>query len=107
MKMYIQIQCAAKALDQGHGARFRQRLCEGWLACKQKTKRERKTQHPLTHGLMRQDFIHQQSSTIRHATCPTTGAESPPFTAERDQFFIMAGFTPDPEKTVLQHSAFQ
>jgi len=72
-----------------------------------KTARKRHTQHPLTHGLMRQDFVNQQRGAIRHTPSPATCAESPPFTAERDQFFIMAGFTADLQESVFKPSKFE
>lgn len=38
--------------------------------------RERHTQHPLTHGLMRQNLIHQQGCTVRHSTRTTVNKET-------------------------------
>ena len=83
------VQCAAKALYQGDSAGVCRSFCvsgfvgqvrgngaidyaqhfahdEG-LAGKQKAQRERDTEYPLTHGLMRQGFVHQQGSTVRHS----------------------------------------
>jgi len=77
------------------------------LAGKQEPQWQRQAQHPLSHGLMRQDVVYQQGSAIRHSACAATGAETAPFAAKSDQFFIVAGFTADPEKTVLEHAAFQ
>jgi hypothetical protein len=56
---------------------------------------------------MRQDIIHQQGGTVGHAPCPTTGAETASLTAKRYQFFIVAGFAPDPEKTMFKSATFQ
>jgi len=33
-------------------------------------------EHPLTHGLVGQHFIYQQSCTVCHSACPTTGAKA-------------------------------
>ncbi len=129
MKMYIKIQCATKTLDQGHGAGLCRSLCETCLACqvrgngavddaqhpghdmrvtgKQKAERERQAELPLTHGFIRQDSVNQKCSAVGHAARTTTGAETSLLTAEGDQFFIVAGFAPHPEKTVLQPSALQ
>ena len=59
----------------------------------------------LAHWLMRQDFVRQQSGTVGHSSCSTTGAKAAPFTTERDQFLTVTGFTPDPEKAMLQPAA--
>ena len=37
---------------------------------------KRYAKDPLTHGLMRQYFVHQQSSVVRHPPRPATGAET-------------------------------
>ena len=56
---------------------------------------------------MRQNLIDQQSGTIRHPPCATTGAEATSLTAESDQFFIVARLTPYPEKAMLKSSTLQ
>ena len=66
------------------------------LTGEQKTQWEREAEDPLAHGLMRQDFVYQQGSTVRHSSRPTTRAKTAPLTAERQQFFIVAGLAPDP-----------
>jgi hypothetical protein len=66
-----------------------------------------KYSHPLMHGLMGQDIIHQQSGAVGHSSCPATGAKTAAFTTERHQLLIMASLTPDPEKAMLQPAAFQ
>jgi hypothetical protein len=72
----------------------------GWLAGKQKAQRERYTENPLTHGLIRQDFVNKQGSAVRHPSRTTTGAETALLAAKRNQFLVITGFTPNPEKTV-------
>jgi hypothetical protein len=67
----------------------------------------RYAQHPLTHGLMGQDIIHQQSGAVGHSSCPATGAKTAAYTTERHQLLVMAGLTADPEKAMLQPAAFQ
>ncbi len=122
VEVNIQIQRAAEALDQGHGAGLCHGFCEARLAGqmrgdgavddgqrpghglgvagKQEPQWKRQAQHPLSHGLMRQDVVYQQGSAIRHSACAATGAETAPFAAKSDQFFIVAGLTADPEKTM-------
>jgi hypothetical protein len=56
---------------------------------------------------MRQDFIYQQGSTVRHPSCSTTGTETAPLATEGDKFLVMTGFTPNPKKTILKPSALQ
>ena len=77
------------------------------VAGEKKTERKRYTQHPLAHGLMRQDFVYEQSGTVCHTPSPATWAESPLFTAERVQFFIMAGFTAYPQESVFKPSTLE
>lgn len=74
---------------------------------KLRAQRERYTQHPLTHGLKRQDFIHQQCGTVHHSPCTTTGTEAALFTDKSDQFFIMTGITSGSEESMFKSSAFQ
>jgi hypothetical protein len=38
---------------------------------KQKAQWKRYAEHPLAHGLIRQDFIHQKSCAVCHSSCPT------------------------------------
>ena len=70
----------------------------GRLAGKQKAQWERYSEDPLAHGLMRQDFIHQQGGTVNHSACTATAAKSSFLTAKSHQFLIVAGFAPDPQK---------
>ena len=77
------------------------------LTGKQKAQWKRYTQHPLAHGLMRQDFIYQQSSAVGHTARTAAGAETAAFAAESDQFFIMAGLTANPQEAMLQPAALQ
>ena len=56
---------------------------------------------------MRQNVIDQQSGTVRHPSRATTGTEATSFATEGYQFLIMAGFTPDPEKTIFKSPALQ
>jgi len=77
------------------------------LTGKQKAQREGYAQHPLPHRLMRQDFVHQQSSAVCHPPRPATGAKTAAFAAERHQFIVMAGLTANPQKAMLKPSAFQ
>jgi hypothetical protein len=56
---------------------------------------------------MRQTFIYQQGSTVRHPSCSTTGTETAPLATEGDKFLVMTGFTPNPEKAILKPSALQ
>jgi hypothetical protein len=124
MKMDIEIERTAEALDQGHGAGLCHGLCKARFVCqmrgdgtednaqhpghdfgvtgKQKTQWKRYTQYPLAHGLMRQYLVYKQGGTIRHPARTTTGAKSSFLTAKRHQFFIVAGFAPDPEKTMFK-----
>ena len=72
------------------------------LLANKKTQWERYAKHPLAHGLMGQDIIHQQGGTVGHASCSTAGTKAASFAAESDQFLIVTGFTLDSEKTVVQ-----
>jgi len=56
---------------------------------------------------MGQDFVHQQSSAVCHPPCPTTGAKTAAFAAERHQFFVMASPTANPQEAMFKSSAFQ
>jgi hypothetical protein len=56
---------------------------------------------------MRQNVIDQQSGTVRHPSRATAGTEATSFATEGYQFLIMAGFTPDPEKTTFKSPALQ
>ena len=76
-------------------------------AGKQKPERERHTQHPLAHRLMRQDYIHQQGRTLGHAPRPATGTIAAAFAAERHQVFGMAGFAAQPQKAVFKTAEFK
>ena len=49
----------------------------------------------------------QQGGTVNHSARTATGTETAFLTAKSDQFFIVAGFAANPEKTVLKPSAFQ
>jgi len=77
------------------------------LAGKQKAQRERDTEHPLTHGLMRQHLVHQQGSTVGHSSAPATGAKTAAFATERHQFLMVTGLTAYPEKAMLKPAALQ
>jgi len=57
---------------------------------------ERYTQYPLAHGLMRQDFVHQQGGTVNHSARTATGTESASLATERHGPLTMAGLAPDP-----------
>ena len=69
---------------------------DGRLAGKQKAQRERHSEDPLAHGLMRKDLVYQQGGAVHHSACPATLAKTALLTTERQQFFIVAGFAPDP-----------
>jgi hypothetical protein len=56
---------------------------------------------------MRENVIHQQSSAVCHPARPATGAKTAAFTTERHQFFVMAGLTANPQKSMFKPSAFQ
>ena len=47
---------------------------DGRFTGKQKAQRERYARNPLTHGLMRQDFVHQQGGAVCHSARTTTRA---------------------------------
>jgi len=80
---------------------------DGRLAGKQKAQRERKAEDPLAHGLMRQDFVDQQSGAVGHSACSAAAAKTALLTAERHQPLVMAGLTLDPQKTMFKPSALQ
>jgi len=127
MKVNIQIQSTAKALDQGHRASLYKGFCKARFMCqvrgdgarddtqhfahgfgltgKQKSQRKRHTEDPLAHGLMRQDLVHQQGGAVCHSARTTTRTETAPLTTKRDQFFIVTGLAPNPEKTIFKPSA--
>jgi hypothetical protein len=69
---------------------------DGRLAGKQKAQRERHTEHPLAHGLIRQDFVYQQGGTVHHSARTATAAKSASLATERHGPLIMAGLAPDP-----------
>jgi hypothetical protein len=81
-----------------------------WATGEQESQLERKTQHPLADGFMRQDFVYQQGSTLSHASGTATGTETPSFavgTAERNQPFMVAGTALYAQKTMLQSATFE
>jgi hypothetical protein len=80
-----------------------------WAIGEQESQLERKTQHPLADGFMRQDFVYQQAAlsamclapqlgqkTRRSPMAPTVG------TAERNQPFMVAGTALYAHKTMRQ-----
>jgi hypothetical protein len=76
------------------------------LAGKQKSEWERHTEHPLTHRLMRQDFVHQQGGAFHHPPRPTAGANATMLATEGHEVFAMAGVTANPQETMFQTAAF-
>ena len=78
-----------------------------WAAGEQESQLKRKTQHPLADGFMRQDFIYQQGSTLSHASGTAAGTETPSFTAERNQPFMVTGTALYAQKTMLQSATFE
>jgi hypothetical protein len=56
---------------------------------------------------MRDDFVHQQGSTVGHPARPAAGAEATALAAEGDQILIVTGLTPNPEETVIEPPTFQ
>jgi len=122
--MHVQVQRAAEALDQGHGAVLRSGLFQPRLPDqvradrpvddaqhggdgrrfrgKQKAQRERHAQHPLAQGLPGQDLVHQQRRGLRHAPRPAARAEAAALAAEGRQAFRVALRAADPQETVLQ-----
>ena len=80
---------------------------DGGLAGKQKAQLKGYTEHPLTHWFMWQDIVHQQGCAVGHSSRPAAGAKAAPFATERHQLLIMASFTPDSEKAMLQPAALQ
>ena len=103
VKMDIEVQRRAKALDEGDGPRHGTVVC---IACfrdqmgsddamddaqhpphdlrpagEQETQLVRETQYPLAHGLFGQYFVNQQGRAFGHATCTTARAEPSSFAA--------------------------
>ena len=98
IKMYVQVECRSKPLDQRHRAGAGRGFCIAGLldqmrgkgaiddteylthdrraTGKQKSQWERYAQYPLTHWLMRQDLIHQQGGAFQHAPGAATGGKN-------------------------------
>lgn len=50
----------------------------------------RQAQHPLPHGDVRQDAVHEAGCALGHAPASTARAESPPLAGERNEPFQRA-----------------
>ena len=127
--MDVQVQCAAKPLDEryctalcclpGQSGLFdevhgnstidhTQHLAHQFGAAgEQKSQLVREAEHPLAHWLVGQDFVHQQSSAFGHAPGATTGAKATPFTAKRNQPLFVTGTALYSQKSMFQPTAFQ
>jgi hypothetical protein len=68
---------------------------------------KREAEHPLPHGLVWKDFVHQQGCTFGHAPGTATRAKAAPFTAECDQPLFVAGTALYSQKPMFQPTAFQ
>ena len=97
MKVDIQVERAAEALDQRHRAALRagavdarlirqpscdhamhdaQHRADGFgLAGEQEAQRHRDTQHPLPHRARAEHLLHQMPRTLSHAACAAAGAK--------------------------------
>lgn len=129
VKMNVQVQCRAEALNQGDSPGMGSTLVEpglldqvgghraiddlqhfahhGGLLGKQKTQFVGETQHPLPDGLFRQHFINQQGGGLRHSPSTATRAEPPPFATESNQAFMLAIFAAHPQESVIKPTAFE
>ena len=130
VEVRVQIQRRSKSLDESHRATLRPRfhrhagavdqeraddpVHDGQHSAhhtgvgrEQEAQRIRHAQHPLADWPFRQYRIDQVRGAVRHAASTTTGAESPSFATERNQFLVVAGFALDPQKTMFKSTAFQ
>ena len=101
VKVDVEIQGAAEALDQCHGTGLSRRVGQsgfldemrgdrsvddpehrsdlGRLARQQEPQGERHAQHPLSQGLTRQHLINQQRRALDHPPRAAARAKAPPF----------------------------
>src|SRR5712691_2032818 len=128
--MYVQIQSAAKALDDGHASRppvtdpvsaravaleapqhthehaeprARQRV----IPCEEVAKTVWQTQHPLAHGHARQHLVDNTGGALRHAPPAATRAEAPALAGKRHEPLHSAVGALQAREAVRQHPAGQ
>jgi len=68
---------------------------DGRLAGEQKTQRKRHAEDPLTHGLMRQDFVDQQGGAVGHSSRSAAAAKAAELATERHQMLMAAAVALD------------
>ncbi len=73
----VEVQCGAEALDQCHRAGARCVWREPGLLDQVRGNDAVDDAQYLAHERLRQNLIHQQGGTLRHAPRPATGAEKP------------------------------
>ena len=127
MKVHVEIERAAEALYQGHGARRRAGTGQPCLAdqvpgnrpvddpeylrdelgpCRQQVaQREGQRQHPLANGLFREHVVDQECRRLRHPPGAAAGAEPAALTGECHEFLGLAGVALDAQKAVLEQAA--
>jgi hypothetical protein len=63
--------------------------------------------HPLPHGHMRDDVIHQVRCRLRHPARTARGSEPAPLAAERQQLVVATLAAAQPQKALRQDAAFE
>jgi hypothetical protein len=129
IKVHVEVQRAAEALDQGHHAALRRRavnaclvrqpvpdhaLHDGqhranrlWLAGEQPAQRKRNAQHPLPHPARAKHVLHQMPRALGHAACAAARAEPALLARKRHQPLGVAVRAHHAQEAVIEHAAAQ
>ena len=125
--MHVEVQRAAEALDQRHRACLPVLARETGLADQvrgeaamddaehrahgrrllgeQEPKRPGHAQHPLAHGLGREDLVDEERGALGHTPCATARTEATALAAEGNEVLGAAAVAGDAQETVLEPSA--
>ena len=128
MEVHVQVERAAKALDDGDrtGAAVAMTRCLGSLSVEAQqgtrvdrkhraaermipgqpiAKLEGKAQHPLPNRRAREHVVDEMRRTLGHPASAATRAEASTLAGERDQTIGAAARTPKPGKPMREHAA--
>ena len=125
--MHVEIQRATEALDQRHRACLRVLARESGLADQvsgeaamddaehrahgrrlvgeQEPKRVGHAQHPLAHGLGREDPVDEERDALGHTSCATARTEATALAAKGNEVLGVAAVAGDAQEAVLEPSA--
>jgi len=129
VKVNVQVQRAAEALDQRHRTGLARGLSEScvlhqmrgarpvhdtehrahgrWVRGEEVAQRKRHREHPLAQRLARQHLIHQQRGSLHHAPGGATRAEAAALAAIGDQPLGVALGAADPGKALVEAPRLQ